>query len=87
MVQRLLWRNFMMSEDLMMRNLIMNSATLWGSNIKISFDLLAIAMRHEHILAKRIYRALCFEYLPGGSLDKHLYGEYGGIIVLSDRVI
>ena len=47
----------------------------------------AFELDGEHILAKRIYRALCFEYLSGGSLDKHLYGQYGGIVILSDRII
>ena len=28
----------------------------------------------EHILAKMVFKVLCFEYLPGGSLDNYLSG-------------
>ncbi|GJN25359.1 hypothetical protein PR202_gb13178 [Eleusine coracana subsp. coracana] len=43
-------------------------------------------IRHEYIehkgklvLAQQIDRALCFEYLPNGSLQKHLDDEYNGL--------
>ncbi|KAJ1276325.1 hypothetical protein BS78_05G205900 [Paspalum vaginatum] len=33
----------------------------------------------EQILVRRIYKALCFEYLPHGSLDNHLFEESCGL--------
>ncbi|XP_066353688.1 uncharacterized protein [Miscanthus floridulus] len=44
-------------------------------------------IKHEYIeladgktvFAQRIYRALCFEYLHNGSLEKHLHDEYHGL--------
>lgn len=32
----------------------------------------------EDVLCKMIYKVLCFEYLPRGSLENYLHGEYGG---------
>jgi len=33
----------------------------------------------EHILAKMVFKVLCFEYLPGGSLDNYLSEEQHGL--------
>lgn len=74
-------------DDVQFRNEFSNLMKLQHKNI-IRFIGYCNEVRHEpfelngeHILGRRIYKVLCFEYLPGGSLDKHLYGEYGGILV------
>ena len=61
----------------------MSSTTLYGSSTKTLFHLLAIAMkfRKKHVkyngklvLADKIYRLLCFEYMQNGNLGKYLSG-------------
>ncbi|KAK3120299.1 hypothetical protein QOZ80_9AG0685340 [Eleusine coracana subsp. coracana] len=67
------------------QNELENLVSLKHPNI-VQFVGYCYEIRHEYIehkgklvLAQQIDRALCFEYLPNGSLQKHLDDEYNGL--------